>query len=281
MEETGDELSSEEEILSVHSTPSSPEASYKTSPNIPKSSPPGTSKRVQPSQQAGQSDYAAREIEVGTPTWKGLGIGGLYNEAYVLSDIHKAVLSLHVRVDAVEATVCRCMDSLLWRQSTPLLSGATGSSGSDSCHSFSYFSADEQPSKSAAAASEAASKGATHSETTGFSDSEGSHVRQGAIDETCRKLGLSPNLVKVIDKESHSRKNLASKLVCQVFSLHERGSSNVMGLKGKKRLNPTRMDMVKSLTFTMRPIKPGEIEEDIWRKECIKAIDSTNRNIKH
>ena len=67
----------------------------------------------------------------------------------------------------------------------------------------------------------------------------------------CLKLGLSPNLTKVLDKESHSRKNLASKLVRQVFSVAKRESSNVMGLKGKKRLDPNGIELVRFLTFLL------------------------------
>jgi hypothetical protein len=87
---------------------------------------------------------------------------------------------------------------------------------------------------------------------------------------------MSPNFARV--SESSSRKNLAAKLVRQVFSTLERESSNVMGLKGKKRLDPCRIELVRSLTFSLQPIKPGENEEEKWRKECIKAIDSAYRN---
>lgn len=102
-------------------------------------------------------------------------------------------------------------------------------------------------------------------------------MRPALIDELCMKLGLSPNLARVMEKESNSRKNLASKIVRNVFSSHEREISNVRGLKGKKRLNPGRMELVRALTFTLRPLKPGESEEEVWKKECTKAIDSANR----
>lgn len=86
----------------------------------------------------------------------------------------------------------------------------------------------------------------------------GEGLRQGNVEVSCIKLGMSPNLVRVLDKESGSRKNLASKLVRQCFSFQERESSNVMGLKRKKRLDPARMKLVGSMTSSLRPIKPGE-----------------------
>ena len=58
--------------------------------------------------------------------------------------------------------------------------------------------------------------------------------------------------------------------------MHEQEASNVRGLKRKKRLNPARMEMIRALTFTLRPLKPEESEEEVWKEECIKAIDSGN-----
>ena len=102
-------------------------------------------------------------------------------------------------------------------------------------------------------------------------------TRPVLIEELCMKLGLSPNLARVMDKESNSHKNLASSIVRSVFSAHEREASNVRGLKRKKRLNPARMEMIRALTFTLRPLKLGESEEDVWKEECIKVVDSANR----
>lgn len=85
-------------------------------------------------------------------------------------------------------------------------------------------------------------------------------MTEGQIEDACLKLGMSPNLV---DKDSHSRKNSAAKIVWEVFSYEERESSNVMGLKGKRRLDPTKMGVVKSLTFALRPVKPGENEDEL------------------
>ena len=62
-----------------------------------------------------------------------------------------------------------------------------------------------------------------------------------------------------------SRQNLASKFIREVYAR-----------KGKKRLDPDRMNSVKQLTYTLRPLKSGESEEENWRKSCIVAIDTAN-----
>ena len=71
--------------------------------------------------------------------------------------------------------------------------------------------------------------------------------------------------------------NLATTLVRTVYSEKERETSNVNGRRGKKRLDPIRMSIVRQLTYTLKPLKPGESEDDDWKKSCTKAIDSANR----
>ena len=106
------------------------------------------------------------------------------------------------------------------------------------------------------------------------------HAFSQPIVSACLPLGLSPNLVGVLERDSSSKKTQASELVREVFTKEERISSNVNGLKGKTRLDPNKMELVKSLTFVLRPAKPGENGEEVWRKECVKAIDASNRTSK-
>ena len=82
------------------------------------------------------------------------------------------------------------------------------------------------------------------------------------------KLGLSPNLVKVINGDANSGQNLAAKLIKKVFS-KERDTCNVHGRKGKKRLDSNKMSLVRRLTYQIKPLKPGEKEEENWRKNAL------------
>ena len=87
--------------------------------------------------------------------------------------------------------------------------------------------------------------GLTHSQLCDASTSAGNVDRaiKQVIDATCFQLGMSSNFARVLDKESSSRNNWPRNL----FSTLERESSNVMGLKGKNCLEPSRI--VRSLTF--------------------------------
>ena len=51
--------------------------------------------------------------------------------------------------------------------------------------------------------------------------------------------------------------------------------SNVNSKKGK-RFDPLCMNMVHSLTYNLKPLKPGENKEKDWRKYCTQEIDSAN-----
>ena len=96
-------------------------------------------------------------------------------------------------------------------------------------------------------------------------------------DSLCSGLGISPNLVKVIKNQSSSRKNFAANLVCHSFSHEERKTSNCSGVRGKKPLNPRKLDLVKSLVYQNFPLPAGQEIATNWKKECIAAIDEKNR----
>ena len=95
-----------------------------------------------------------------------------------------------------------------------------------------------------------------------------------------QKLGLSPNLVRIVNQEANSRQNFAARLVKKAYSKKEREMGNVHGRKGKRRLDPERMELVKRLTYNLRPVKPRESEDDNWKKTCVIAIDTANRRDK-
>jgi len=54
-----------------------------------------------------------------------------------------------------------------------------------------------------------------------------------------------------------------------------------MGTRGKRQLSPNRMLVVKTLAFQMYPPAHEREEEIIWKKECVKAIDSKNRKVRY
>lgn len=95
--------------------------------------------------------------------------------------------------------------------------------------------------------------------------------------DSLETVGLSPNFVRVLKSEANSRKNFAAILVDKVFTDAEKSASNCSGARGKSRLDPGRLNAVRSLVYDHFPMKQGENEDQDWRKECIKAIDEKLR----
>ena len=96
-------------------------------------------------------------------------------------------------------------------------------------------------------------------------------------DDSLETVGLSPNFVRVLKSEANSRKNFAAILVDKAFTDAEKSGSNCSGVRGKSRLDPGRLNAVRSLVYEHFPMKQGENEDQDWRKECIKAIDEKLR----
>jgi hypothetical protein len=101
-----------------------------------------------------------------------------------------------------------------------------------------------------------------------------------ATDESTGQLLLGDHDIRRTFAISKSRGNFAALLVQQLYNKQERITSNVMGTRGKRQLSPRRMIVVKRITFKMYPSTNEKEEELIWKKECVKAIDSKNRKIR-
>ena len=89
----------------------------------------------------------------------------------------------------------------------------------------------------------------------------------------------SPGFLVSTRAVSCSRGNFAANLNRTWFSVEERLTSNVRGKNKKKQLSPQRMRRIYDATFQMYPMSSKENEKDAWA-ECIKAIDSSNRQLK-
>lgn len=101
-----------------------------------------------------------------------------------------------------------------------------------------------------------------------------------ATDESTGQILISEQDIRRTFAISKSRGNFAALLVQQLYNRQERISSNVMGTRGKRQLSPRRMIVVKRVTFKMYPSANEKEEDLIWKKECVKAIDSKNRKIR-
>ena len=226
-----------------------------------------------------EDEKAEVAVEINTPAWK-------CSPTKVLADIHMAILALNYKIDKVDETVKSLVHSSVHSTGVSHLSTPPSctSSGSESTSSFRYMSSLDVDSpfstKDDKPLEVASQRPHQHTNDSTATDFVGTHVK-GAVEEACSKLGLSPNLARVLDNKSNSRKNLASRLVRQVFTKEVREASNVNGLRGKKQLDANRMLQVRCLTFALRPAKSGENEDNLWNRECVKAIDTANRSSKN
>ncbi len=78
----------------------------------------------------------------------------------------------------------------------------------------------------------------------------------------------------MVHRQSNSRKNFAARLMKKSLTEEERKTSKCHGKRGKDRLDPTRLGVVREITYRYYPLRQGGIKEkDYWTKECVKVID--------
>ena len=72
-------------------------------------------------------------------------------------------------------------------------------------------------------------------------------------------------------------KKFAAQISTLVFTEKERRESNCRGIKNRKQLDTSRLDLVRQLTYQVFPLQSDISEESDWSKTCVKAIDEMNR----
>ena len=81
-----------------------------------------------------------------------------------------------------------------------------------------------------------------------------------------------------ISRVSTSRQNFSANLNRRIFSKKERAISNMAGVLGKSKLDPKRVDYIKSETYRMYPLQSKENENKVW-SDCVAAIDKVNQRL--
>ena len=76
----------------------------------------------------------------------------------------------------------------------------------------------------------------------------------------------------LIKNESCSRRNFALHQAEKMFEKGEWIGSNCEGRKGKRKLDPVRIERIQAATFKLWPLEGKEKYEDAW-KDCKKGID--------
>ncbi|XP_031554391.1 uncharacterized protein LOC116291361 [Actinia tenebrosa] len=89
---------------------------------------------------------------------------------------------------------------------------------------------------------------------------------------------LSNERLIIIRNQASSKMNFGVRLIRELFQSSELLGRNVEGVRGKKALDPIRIQKIKSLMMQFYPVPPME-QESAWR-DCRKAIDSFLRKNK-
>ena len=90
--------------------------------------------------------------------------------------------------------------------------------------------------------------------------------------------GFSDMQAAAIRSKSCSRKNFATNLARELFSVEERRTCNVSGACGKGKLDNEKMEVIQRACFEMYPLTNAENHHKAWQ-ECIKAIDTAGRSL--
>ena len=93
---------------------------------------------------------------------------------------------------------------------------------------------------------------------------------------------LQEDLIRDLHSKSLNRGNFAKHLVFHLFSPEERKGKNCFGRRAglqsgpKAPLDPIRLQYVRDKVFQYYPCEPG-LEETIWRRQCVIAVDTALR----
>lgn len=90
---------------------------------------------------------------------------------------------------------------------------------------------------------------------------------------------VSKEIIKRCLSKAKHRGNFAANLTAELFTKEERINGNCTGTRGKRQLSPRRLQLVKDITFQLFSCQSVSEYEDLWKKECITAIDAKNRSI--
>ena len=93
-------------------------------------------------------------------------------------------------------------------------------------------------------------------------------------------LKIRQDIINKCYQKSSSQTNFAVQLVRECFTHREREESNCNGDKryGKSALSPNRLQAVQKAVFAIRPIRPGENKENVW-KPFKDAINESCRRL--
>lgn len=89
---------------------------------------------------------------------------------------------------------------------------------------------------------------------------------------------ISRDNIIALQAKSNSTMNFAVRLMREMFTLDELDGKNIAGARGKDRVDPNRVEIIKDIVFQVYGTSPSD-RDFVWRC-CRKAMDSFMRRIK-
>ena len=89
---------------------------------------------------------------------------------------------------------------------------------------------------------------------------------------------ISRDNIIALQAKSNSTMNFAVRLMREMFTLDELDGKNIAGARGKDRVDPNRVEIIKDIVFQVYRTSPSD-RDYVWRC-CRKAMDSFMRRVK-
>lgn len=89
---------------------------------------------------------------------------------------------------------------------------------------------------------------------------------------------ISREKLIILQSKSSSTKNFSVHLLRELFTLEELEDKNISGSRGKDKVDPTRVEMIKEIVFKVNGTEPSH-KEMVWRS-CRQAMDAYIRRMK-
>ena len=103
-------------------------------------------------------------------------------------------------------------------------------------------------------------------------------VNKAIVQHPNGQLAIEDELKRILMASADQPNRVARMLVSKLFTVPERVNSNCTGTRGQNRMDPIRLQLLRSTVFEVCGIDPAE-EEEAWR-HIRTAVDASNRSLR-
>ena len=103
-------------------------------------------------------------------------------------------------------------------------------------------------------------------------------VNKAIVHHPNGELSIDDELKQILMASADQPNRVARMLASKLFTVPERVNSNCTGTRGQNRMDPIRLQLLRSTVFEVCGIDPAE-QEDAW-KHIRTAVDASNRSLR-